>query len=146
MADPRGSPDTPLDQISCSFRKNNGLALPSLLLASHMGNPGSVTGTGTKRKRNFPGATQQIISICSSPVHRNSLATVICKYFWSRKYEATRMHYSRMYAALLLTISRSIWWGDLPNPLLDADPHWMQTPPVKWSMMHAGMPPLPLWT
>ena len=49
------------------------------------------------------------------------------------------MHYNRMHTTSLLTISHSIQWGGLPNPLdadppplpLDADPpllHLMQTP------------------
>ena len=95
--DPRGSPGTlqfsgKIGQI-IGWHSNLWSWLP------FSGNPGSVTGTCTKRKRKFSGAPQQIISIWASPVHRNSLPTVIAtsfheqsnrmiyKHFWFRNYE-----------------------------------------------------------
>ena len=42
----------------------------------------------------------------------------------------------------LLTVSRSIWWGDLSNPLLDADPLDADPPPGCRPFLDAD--PLPL--
>ena len=44
-------------------------------------------------------------------------------------YSKTRTHSTKMRTARLLTISRSIPWTGLPNPL-DANPPWMQMPPL----------------